>query len=191
VERRARQAWLDEVDEVARWLPAHHRPLVAWLGWLPWIPALEKLARGGRAPDWARDDPVLGPVVASDVPSREAALRRTGLAPLVAGIGPGSLPADTWLAHWRALWPSQRAIRRPLEAVCRDVELAVERLAAMPPGAGSDAVARDLGRRLELAFRRNPLSPAGAVAWLALRGLAWRRLRGVLVIRALAGEVAA
>lgn len=191
VERRARQAWLEEVDEVARWLPAPHRPLVVWLGWLPWLPALEKLARGGRAPDWARDDPVLGPVIASDVPSREAALRRTGLAPLAAGFGPGTGPADVWLEHWRASWPAQRAVRGPLEAVCRDLRLAADRLASMPPGAGSDAVARALGRRLVLAFRRNPLSPAGVVAWLALRGLAWRRLRGALVSRALAGEVAA
>ncbi|MFO1408158.1 MAG: hypothetical protein U1F08_11585 [Steroidobacteraceae bacterium] len=191
VERQARQAWLDEVREVARWLPAPDRPVVEWLGWLPWVPALEKLARGGRAPDWARDDPLLGPVVASDLPARATALGRTGLAPLAAGFDPGGSPAAVWYAHWVALWPPRRAVRAPLEAVSLELRRAIGRLAALPPEVGSDAVARDLGRRLEFAFRRHPLAPAGVVAWLGLRALAWRRLRGALVTRALAVEAAA
>jgi hypothetical protein len=186
VERRAREGWLEEVAEVARWLPERDRALVLWLGWLPWLPALQKLARGGRAPDWARDDAVLGPVVASDPTGRTAALARTALAPLAAHLTGGADPASAWFEHWRALWPAGGPARRSLERLSGDVRQALARLAALPPGSRSEPTFADLRHRFEVAFRRHPLAPAGTVAWLGLRGLVLRQLRGALVVRALA-----
>ena len=185
VERAVRAAWLDEVSDVAAWLPRHDRALVLWLRWLPWLPALQKLARGGRAPDWTREDPLLGPVVASDPDRRGAALERGELAALAGSITAGEDPAGAWLDHWRTLWPRGRPLRRPLEALDREVRVAIDRLGALPPGSRSEPMFAGLHRRLEIGFRRNPLAPAGIVAWLGLRGLELRRVRGALVVRAL------
>ena len=185
VERAVRVAWLDEVSEIAAWLPRRDRALVLWLRWLPWLPALQKLARGGRAPDWTREDPLLGPVVASDLDRRGAALERGGLAPLTGSIASGDDPAGAWLDHWRTLWPCGGPLRRPLEALGRDVRVAMDGIGALPPGSRSDPVIAGLHRSLEIRFRRNPLAPAGTVAWLGLRGLELRRVRGALVVRAL------
>ena len=186
IERAVRAAWTDEVSEIAAWLPARDRAAVLWLGWLPWLPALQKLARGGRAPDWTRDDPLLGPVVASEVDRRGAALSRTALAPLAGSLATGQDPARAWLDHWRTLWPAGGPLRRTLEELVRDVRGALDRLAALPPGSRSEPVIAELRRRLVTRFRRHPLAPAGAVAWLGLRGLELRRVRGALVVRALA-----
>ena len=185
VERAVRRAWLDQVSETAAWLPRRDRALVMWLGWLPWLPALQKLARGGRAPDWTREDPLLGPVVACDPERRAAALARTGLAPLAGPIAAGEDPAAAWLAHWRTLWPDGGSLRRPLDALVRDARGALDRLAELPPGSRSEPVIAGLRRRLAIGFRRHPLAPAGTVAWLGLRGLELRQLRGALVVRAL------
>jgi len=82
IERQARDEWLRRVDEVAQWQPEAWRDGIAWLRWIAYLPALQKLARGGRARAWMRDDPLLGPIVAREPRERAAALRRTPLAPL-------------------------------------------------------------------------------------------------------------
>ena len=185
VERAVRAAWHDEVSGVAAWLPHRDRALVLWLRWLPWLPALQKLARGGRAPDWTREDPLLGPVVATEPARRGAALERGELAPLAGSITAGADPGRAWLDHWRTLWPGRGPLRRALESLAGDARVAIDRLGTLPPGSGSDTVVAGLRRRLEIRFRRNPLAPAGTVAWLGLRGLELRRVRGALVVRAL------
>jgi hypothetical protein len=60
-----------------------------------------------------------------------------------------------------------------------------DRLAQLPDDARSTETLRDLERRFQLAFRRHPLSPAAAVAYLGLLALDLRRMRGALATRAL------
>lgn len=185
VERRLRAEWTLEVDEIADWQPPAWRGGIRWLRWLAYLPALQKLARGGRTPDWARDDAVLGSIVARGPADRAGALRRTPLEPLAAGFAAPPNTAAAWTSHWRKLWPTRGVITIPLEALLRDVVRVRSQLAALPAATRSDETLRGFERRLELAFRRNPLSPAATVAYLGLRALDMQRLRGALAVRAL------
>ncbi len=191
IERRLREEWLRDVDEVAGWQPGPWREGVRWLRWIVYLPALQKLARGGRPPTWTRVDPVLAPIVARDLRDRGDALQRTALAPLAAGF---VAPADTmgaWARRWRELWPAQQAARRPLEQLLGEATSTQARLAALPAASRTDEALKLHERRLELAFRRNPLSPAAAVAYLGLLALDLRRVRGALATRALQEDRAA
>jgi hypothetical protein len=191
IERRLREEWLRDVDEIAGWQPAPWREGVRWLRWIVYLPTLQKLARGGRPPAWTRADPVLAPVVAHDPRDRAAALRRTALAPLAAGFSVPAATVQAWTRHWRQLWPSQGAARRPLELMLRQVARLEAQLAALPTAARADEALRRFEHDLELLFRRNPLSPAAAVAHLGLLALDLRRVRGALATRALSEQGAA
>lgn len=190
IERRLREEWLRDVDEVADWQPEPWREGVRWLRWLIYLPALQKLARGGRPPGWTRDDPVLGPIVARDPRDRADALRRTALAPLADAFTAPADTAATWARRWRQLWPARGRSRAPLEALLGEAARLEARLASLPATARADEALREFERRLELAFRRNPLSPAAAVAHLGLLALDLRRIRGALATRALHDEKA-
>ena len=185
VDLRLRGAWLDGVDEIASWQPEAWRAAALWTRWIAYLPALQKLARGGRARNWMRDDPVLGPIVAREPRERAAALKRTPLAPLAAGFATPPDIAAAWIAHWKKLWPRGRAGHAPIEAMLRAIAAQRAKLAALPANARSLDALRELERHFELAFRRNPLSPATAIAYLGLLALDLRRIRGALVTRAL------
>ena len=184
IEGRARDEWLRRVDEVASWQPEAWRKGILWLRWIAYLPALQKLARGGRAQAWMRDDAVLGPIVAREPRERAKALRRTQLAPLARGFQPPHEMAATWTMHWRQFWPSRDADRAPIEALIRMTSHERRLLAQLPDSARSTDTLRDLERRFQLGFRRHPLSPAAAVAYLGLLALDLRRMRGALVTRA-------
>ena len=185
IERRARDEWMRRVDEVASWQPDAWREAVLWLRWIVYLPALQKLARGGRALAWMRDDAVLGPIVAREPRERATALRRTALAPLARGFQPPHEMAAAWTRHWRQLWPSRSPGREPIEALIRTTSQQRDVLARVPDNARSTEALRGLERRFQLGFRRHPLSPAAAVAYLGLLALDLRRMRGALATRAL------
>lgn len=185
VERCLREAWLDAVDEVAGWQPEPWREGIRWLKWIVFLPALQKLARGGRAPAWMRADPTLGPIVSREPRERVLALARTPLAPLAGGFGSPSDVPLAWVRHWQVLWPDERTARAPMEHVLSTVRNHVQRLATASHAATSRETLQSLERRLTLIFRRQPLSPVSAVAYLGLLALDFLRLRGALVVRAL------
>jgi hypothetical protein len=60
-----------------------------------------------------------------------------------------------------------------------------ERLAEAPPEATSRDSMQSLERRMELLFRRHPLSAAAGAAYVCLMQLDLQRLRGLLAVRAL------
>jgi len=185
LERRLRLNWTEQVDSVAAWQPPAWRRAVAWMRWLPYLPGLAKLARGGRAPDWMRTDPVLGPIVALEPRQRADALGRTAMAPLLAGF---ATPADVpgaWLRHWRSLWPDGTAALPALERLLRQVTAHRRELAALPEAANSEEAQARLDRRLLAALRRNPLSPIVTIAYLALAAIDLARLRGAAAFVAL------
>lgn len=184
LERHLRHEWTALVDEVARWQPSRWRAALQWLRWLPWLPLLQKLVRGGRPPAWARSDPLLGRLVATEPALRSAALVRTALAPVRAAFAtePNDVQA-AWLAHWRSLWPRDPIAARALEGIVRDV--AVYDAAVRAAGTqDSRDPQRTLTLRLLRHFRRHPLSPAAAVAYLGLEGIGLLALRGGVLRRA-------
>jgi len=191
IELRLRDEWALSVDEVAGWQPAPWRAAIGWMRWIVYLPALQKLARGGRAPDWMRADPVLGPVVAREPRERVAALQHTPLAPLAAGFAPEADVASAWSQHWRELWPTDRAADAALDTLVREIEQHGQRLAGLPSEARSTDATQTFVRRLRLFFRRNPLSPAAAAAYLGLLAVDLQRLRGLLAVRAVREQAVA
>jgi hypothetical protein len=192
IERRLREEWTTTVEEVTRWLPAAAQPTTRWMRWLPYLPALQKLARGGRAPAWTREDPVLARIVAAERTARARQLGDTALAPLRDAVaGHGDVLA-AWATHWRALWPAGAGDRAGLEQVVRDVSAAridVESGAVQVTGTAQEW--RNLQRRLLRTFRRHPLAPAAAVAYLGLEALDQLEIRGATTMRAALAGVAA
>jgi len=76
IERQLRDEWRHAVAEVAYWQPAHWREATLWMRWISYLPALQKLARGGRAPAWMRADPVLGPIGGARAPRADRSARK-------------------------------------------------------------------------------------------------------------------
>jgi len=185
VERRLREEWMQAVDEVAAWQPEHWRDGTRWMRWITYLPALQKLARGGRVPAWMRADPVLGPIVAREPRERGPALADTPLAPLAAGFADPPDVAREWAAHWQSLWPRDAPARAPLAQIVAAIRANRQRLAEAPPGATSRDALASLERRLQLIFRRHPLSAAATAAYVCLMMLDVQRLRGLLAVRAL------
>lgn len=191
IERHLRDAWCRDVDEVAGWQPPPWRDSVGWLRWIAYLPGLEKLARGGRPPAWMRDDPVLGPIVARELRERAAALARTPLAPLARGFSRPHDVVTAWRTHWTRQWPEGHTGREPLESLLRATSRQRRQLLELPENAGTTEALTHLEGRFQWCFRRNPLGPAAAVAYLGLVALDLRRLRGALAVRALGERAAA
>jgi hypothetical protein len=185
LERRLREEWMRAVDEVASWQPGPWREGTRWMRWITYLPALQKLARGGRAPAWMRADPVLGPIVAREPRERGPSLAGTPLGPLAAGFGTPPDVAKAWAAHWQTLWPDGESARRPLRQVVALMRSHRTQLAEAPPEATSRDAIQSLERRLARVFRRHPLSAAAGAAYVCLMQLDLQRLRGLLAVRAL------
>lgn len=184
LERHLRAEWVALVDEVARWQPREWQATVRWLAWLPSLPLLQKLARGGRPPAWARHDPWLGRVIATEPALRAAALDATPLRPLRAVFDAKDRDAaGEWLVRWRACWPRHATAEPALNRIAQHLADCDAKL--RDPGArASDDALRALRQRLLRIFRRHPLSPAVAVAFLLLEGLGLLALRGQVMRRA-------
>jgi hypothetical protein len=186
LERRLREEWYADVHEIARWQPAPWRETIAWLRWLPLLPLLQKLARGGRAPPWARSDPVIGALIAVEPRERATAIASTPCAPFAPAFKEQDVSVvDTWLGHWRALWPDDPGATRGLLKIVsrmRDVDHA---LRTAPAHSAAQTLLDQLSQQLVRAFRRHPLSPTAAVAYLGLDAIALMGLRGAVAARAI------
>jgi hypothetical protein len=185
LERHLRHEWSALVEEVARWQPTPWQAALRWLRWLPYLPALQKLARGGRPPAWTRDDPVLGSIVAADPALRAAALAGTPLLPLRPAMESDGRLAAAWLNHWRALWPGGGNAARGLDLIARQVADFDAEMRRAPSANDSRLLEQGLAQRLLRIFRRHPLSPAAAAAYLGLEALALLDLRGGVMRRAI------
>ncbi len=184
LERHLRAEWMALVDEVARWQPSAWFAAVSWLRWLPSLPLLQKIMRGGRAPAWARADPVLGRVIAAESAPRDTAFSAAPWRALRTALAAeGGDVRAAWIAHWRASWPHDRRAALALERIARDVA-ACDAALREPATRDSHEQQRALAQRLLRSFRRNPSSPAAAVAFLGLEGLGLLALRGGVLRRA-------
>jgi hypothetical protein len=186
LERRLREEWYADVREVARWQPAPWRATVDWLRWLPLLPSLQKLARGGRAPAWARSDPVIGTLIAVEPRERATAIAGTPCAPFAAAFKVQDVSVvETWLAHWHSLWPDDPGATRALQKIVSRLRDADHALRTAPAHSAAETLLEQLRQQLVRAFRRHPLSPAAAVAYLGLDAIALMSLRGAVAARAI------
>ena len=187
LERRLREEWYADVREVARWQPAPWRETIAWLRWLPLLPLLQKLARGGRAPPWARSDPVIGALIAVEPRERATAIASTPCAPFAAAFKEhgrqrrGRRGSGTG-AHSGPMIRVQRvACRKSFHGS----GTSTTRCAPRRRMARRETLLDQLSQQLVRAFRRHPLSPAAAVAYLGLDAIALMALRGAIAARAI------
>lgn len=186
LEARLRSHWSEFVARVAAWQPPRWRTAMLWLRWLPWLATLDALARESEVPPWLRADPLLGPLASAGSTARTPELAALGLAPLASAFTQrGGLHA-AYAAHWRATWPRQaaRSAWPALERALRLVDTQRQALAALPATASSDPVVQRIEQRLLATFRRHPLTPTAAVAFLCLAALDFARLRGLVIERA-------
>jgi hypothetical protein len=132
-----------------------------------------------------RADPVLAATLAaaSGQPVRRKAGQETAW-PMRASDGSAAAPAS-FAQRWRSTWPAGRRHRDALESVLRLVNVHRAEVAGLPDGSSSEATREHLERRLLSVFRRNPSSPAAAIAWLGLTAIDAARLRGAIVVRAI------
>jgi hypothetical protein len=191
LERHLRGEWSALVDEVSHWQPAPWQPAIRWLRWLPYLPALQKLAREGRPPAWTRDDPVLGRVVAAEPALRPAVLDASPLRPLRPALMPQGDMVAAWQEQWRLLRPGETTAARALDAIGAAAITLDATLRGAPTGASSREAQQVFAARLLRVFRRHPLSPAAAVAYLGLEGLGLLELRGGALRRAVLAAGAA
>jgi hypothetical protein len=186
LERRLREEWYADVHEVARWQPVPWRAAIAWLRWLPLLPMLQKLARGGRAPPWARSDPVIGALIAVEPRERATAIASTPCAPFAPAFKDQDVSVvETWLDHWRGLWPDDPGATRGLQKIVHRIRDADHALRTAPAHSAAETLLDHLSQQLVRVFRRHPLSPAAAVAYLGLDAIALMGLRGAVVARAI------
>ncbi len=184
LERHLRFEWSALVDEVARWQPAPWQEAIRWLRWLPYLPALQKLTRGGRPPPGHGQIRCLAASSRSIPSLRGPALAESPLQPFRAALeaNDGDVTA-AWLGHWRALWPDSGRHARALDLLARDVASLDMKLREAVAG-DSRELQQALSLRLLRIFRRHPLSPAAAVAYLGLEALGLLGLRGGVMRRA-------
>ena len=90
---------------------------------------------------------------------------------------------------YNRVWPGAHTAGTPEHEMARQVVALMrshrQRLAEAPPEATSRESIQSLERRLELVFRRHPLSAAAGAAYVCLMQLDLQRLRGLLAVRAL------
>jgi hypothetical protein len=162
-----RDGWRRAVDEARAWMPAGYAAALDALRALPLLPAREYLARGGKPAPWMRAlaDAHDGPPAECDLADAEAAPN-----------------AQAWYARWQRLLPPHALADTALADLVRDVgrHLARFRVAAAYEAPG---LRRDLAQRFLACFRRHPLEPAAAFAWLGVVALDLERLRGELARR--------
>jgi hypothetical protein len=190
IEARLRGHWIEFVTRIAAWQPRRWRDALRWLRWLPWLSMLDALAQGTDVPRWLRTDPMLGPLASAGTGTRAAELEALGLTRLApAFAGRGDL-YDAYVAQWRITWPCNSASTRPaLERVLRLAATQRSALAALPATASSDPVVRAFEQGLLATFRRHPLTPTAAVAFLWLAASDFVRLRGLVIERAVRAPV--
>ena len=182
VEKSLRDAWRQEVEEVASWYLARLRPVFAWLYVLPLLPAITHLLGQGAAQPWMSDEAQLGPFLKATREEMAKQLADAGLkAFLPAVLGERSV-ASCWLQHWKSLWPASARDRRELEAFVTDILVTHDHQEEPALGLGDPDNARYV---LSRAFRRHQHSVAGALAYLGLSAIDLQRLRGEIAVRKL------
>ena len=189
IERMLRGIWRTYVAEVVDWLALDWQPAVFWVAPIVDLPTVDALLRGD-VPAWVGEDPVLADFADDDLQQRDAALRKSPLAALLAAKGRASSLAGRWTAHWRVLWP--RGVPADgLDDLAAAVRTHFELLARASAKETSAPYRRDLAQKLTRLFRRHSASPVAVFAHLALVALDLERLRGNLVRRRLFASASA
>jgi hypothetical protein len=177
IEQALQQRWHQLILQASTWMPENWRDAVLWIAWVTELPLLDLLLRQPAVPPWARQAPLLGPLLVAAEKTPGGLAERLAQTPAAALLPPpghgGSSLEARWLAHWRQLWP-------PLAKTHR---ANLERLIGL---LGKPCFAEpSLSQPLRHLFRRAPLQPAALFSWLVLTLREYRLLRGALITRAI------
>ena len=175
IERFLRREWHDEVDSAAHWVPGRWRPAVAWTARLAEQPAAAYLLHGGEPQPWMADDPEWSTLAAADPDSLPASLG-------AAGYGGG---LESWLQHWRRLWPDDGQGRDALD----ELASLVDRQGIGRDGNEDEDWRDGLERRAVSLLRRRREQPVTVFCHLLLTALELHRLRQGLLGRALFNDL--
>lgn len=161
IERHLQARWLQQVNAVARWLPARWRAALQQFARLPLLATAGGAGDAGDAGD--------GGLVGEDE---------------VNGIGDHAPDAvlAAWQADWQRSLPADARPLRPLLAL--PAQWLLPRLAGQGGGRATASSAATQ-QRLQGLARRHPGSAVAVFAHLALLALDLERLRGELIVRAL------
>lgn len=179
VDRAVRDGWRRAVGDALAWMPADFTVALAWLRIVPLLPALAHLARGGEVIPWMRADADLADVCAAAIAERASTLAQGNLAALSASWNAPENLAQAWYAEWERRLPPAALGDTALAGLVRDVGRHLARFRAAVAHEAPQ-LRRDLEARFVACFRRHPLEPAAAFAWLGLIALDLERLRGEL-----------
>ena len=169
IELSLRLRYRELLGEVGRWLPARWRRGIDWLKLAPELPALGRLLRGGTAPSWMLQDPLLAALMNDQGRLDRAALVRT--LPELADATADTLHRR-WLKRTRIELPDLGG--RLVEQLDALLQSQVE-----PDPHGDDPL------ELELTFRRRPEAMLKILAFTALAQRDLEFLRGQLTRRQL------
>lgn len=185
VELSLRAQFRHYVWEVANWQPAPWRSAVLWVKRLPDLPALQHLLLGQPIPRWVRQDPTLQPFAIESRPALIEALRNSDCGPLLQAWQEGIGLSESWLQHWRTLWPKAGTmLTTPLELCTKRIQTYLVDLSKQPAGSSSQKARAVLAEQLTRDFRRHTHQPAATFVHLGLVALDLQQLRGALVRRA-------
>lgn len=191
LERELRKQLRRHILEVADWHPQTWRPAFHWTARLIDLPALQHLLSGQPVWPWLEADPAIRPFALASREGRlEARLQASDCAPLLTDRQQGKPLLETWLGHWRELWPAMPSgHRQMLEALVRLLRGHLTALADTTAEQQSSEPARAaMEEYLSLRFRRHIQQPVTGFLHLSLVALDLERLRGLLLTRKLFPE---
>ncbi len=184
IELSLREQFRHYIEEVANWQPALWRDAVLWVKRLADLPALQHLLLGQPVRRWIMQDPAVQPFAIESRPARLEALRNSDCQPLLQAWQEGVSLSESWLQHWRALWPKAgTTLTTPLEHVAKRVQICLVDLSKQPAGSTSQKALAALAHQLTRDFRRHTHQPAATFVHLGLVALDLQQLRGALVRR--------
>jgi hypothetical protein len=177
-----RSLFMEQLVQVAGWVPAPWRAAVSWVRWLLVLPLLAHLKTGGAMPRWVAGDPFVRALMGGESRLDRRRLEEGGaLCLLETG---GSLP-ELWIAEWQRRWPpcGREAFRElaELRDLLRDH---VDAFRQVPPESAWPLRA-ELRWRLRRRFHRQALRPVVPFIYLGMLALDLERLRAALITRAL------
>jgi hypothetical protein len=187
IERSLRSEWQSDVQLIAGWHPHVWQPWLAWLAPLAWLPLLAQLARPEAPPAWLLADPLCGPVAPGTPLERRAALERTALAPLAAGLARETSFAELWAQHWQRIAPRTRGDTRDWTYAL--LAMFDRYHHALVTASDGDGPGQTLAASLARLFRAADGTAIASACHIGLTALDLQRLRGALAYRCLAGGV--
>ena len=177
-----RTLFQENLEAVARWVPAPWHDAVSWVIWLARLRLLVHLQTGRKAPGWVARDASLRLMLDGEGGLDPRYLEDSGAQALVR---PQDGLVEAWTLEWRSRWPARtKEATANLEAFRSLLENHFHVFRRAKPDSAWH-LRKELRERLRLRFHRHTLEPVVPFIYLTLTALDLERLRGALISRAL------